>query len=357
MKLRLLIIFFIILLGVFLIWQGIYLPKDLRLIENKLFSVERGQNLLKIAENLEKEGLIKNKLLFDFYVITKGTSRKLQAGDYLFNPSMSIADIAQKMISGDIAKEEITIIEGWILKDIGFYFENKGMFQAEEIWELAGFPAVDYSKAIDLPKPKDFSQYYDFLKEKPKNTGLEGYLFPDTYFISGQEAMNNEKKIEKIIQIMLDNFDKKLAPYRNEVSGTGLTLFQIVTMASLLEKEVKTFEDKQMVSGILWKRLNIGMPLQVDATISYITGKNTTSISKQETQIDSPYNTYKYLGLPAGPICNPGLDSIKAAIYPKTNAYWYYLSTQEGETIFSKTLEEHNIAKAKYLKNSKNSEN
>jgi len=105
-----------------------------------------------------------------------------------------------------------------------------------------------------------------------------------------------------------------------------------------------------LVSGILWKRLENNMPLQVDATISYITGKKTTKISKEETQIDSPYNTYKYLGLPLGPICNPGLESIKAALYPEISQYWYYLSTPEGETIFSKTLEEHNVAKAKYLK-------
>jgi len=100
----------------------------------------------------------------------------------------------------------------------------------------------------------------------------------------------------------------------------------------------------------LWKRLENNIPLQVDATITYITGKKTTKISIEETQIDSPYNTYKYLGLPIGPICNPGLESILAAMYPKSSEYWYYLSTPEGETIFSKTLEEHNIAKAKYLK-------
>jgi len=105
-----------------------------------------------------------------------------------------------------------------------------------------------------------------------------------------------------------------------------------------------------LVSGILWERLKNKIPLQVDATITYITGKNDIKVSVEETKIDSPYNTYKYLGLPKGPICNPGLESILAAIYPKKSEYWYYLSTPEGETIFSKTLEEHNIAKAKYLK-------
>jgi len=120
-------------------------------------------------------------------------------------------------------------------------------------------------------------------------------------------------------------------------------------MASLIEKEVKTKEDKEVVSGILWKRLKNNIPLQVDATITYLTGKKTTKIPLEDLQIDSLYNTYKYKGLPLGPICNPGLDSIKTAIYPKNSEYWYYLSTPEGATIFSKNLEEHNIAKAKYL--------
>ena len=109
-------------------------------------------------------------------------------------------------------------------------------------------------------------------------------------------------------------------------------------------------EDKKIVSGILWKRIKAGMPLQVDATISYNTGKNTTKVFRSELQIDSPYNTYKYLGLPKGPICNPGIESITAAIYPEKSGFWYYLSTPEGETIFSATLEQHNIAKAKHLK-------
>ena len=149
---------------------------------------------------------------------------------------------------------------------------------------------------------------------------------------------------------MRDNFDKKLTTdLREEIQKQGKTIFEIVTMASLIEKEVREKEDKEIVSGILWKRLKNNIPLQVDATISYITGKQTTKISREETQIDSPYNTYKYLGLPIGPICNPGIDSIKAAIYPKNSQHWYYLSTSEGKTIFSETLEEHNLAKAKYL--------
>jgi len=297
--------FFIILLlflGIFL-WQGIFLPKDSSVVEKKLFLIEKGQSLFQIAENLEKESLIKNRFFFDFYVLIRGAQNKLQAGEYSLSPSMDITEIAKKIISGEVAKIVVTIPEGFTVKQI--------------------------EERLGLKLPGE---------------NLEGFLFPDTYQfpprVSGAE----------VVKKMRDNFDKKFTPYRNEVSGAGLTPFEIITMASLLEKEVKTKEDKELVSGILWKRLENKIPLQIDATITYITGQKTTKISKEETQIDSPYNTYKYLGLPKGPICNPGLESILAAIYPKDSDYWYYLSTPEGETTFSKTLEEHNYAKSKYLR-------
>ena len=280
------------------------MPKDFSLVEEKLFLIEKGQNLFQIGENLEKESLIKNRFLFDFYVLTKGAQGKLQAGEYFFSPSMNTTEITKKIISGDVAKIVVTIPEGFTVKQI--------------------------EERLNLKLPGE---------------NLEGFLFPDTYQfplrVSGEE----------VVKKMRDNFDKKLTPdLKKEIQRQGKTISEIITMASLIEKEVSKNEDKELVSGILWKRLKNNIPLQVDATITYITGKRTTKISKEETQIDSPYNTYKYLGFPPGPICNPGIDSIKAAIYPKNSEYWYYLSTPEGKTIFSKTLEEHNIAKEKYLR-------
>ena len=328
---------FLILL--FLFCQGIYLPKTFWLGEQKLFLVKKGESLFEIGTNLEKKGLIKNRFFFDFYVLMKGGQRKLQAGEYLLSSGISISEIGKKIISGKVVQEKITIIEGWNLRDIGWYFENKGMFQAEELFELVGFPAIDYSKTIDLPTPKDFSLDYDFLKEKPKDISLEGYLFPDTY------ELNRGVTLEEIIRKMLNNFDKKLTEeLREEIKNQNKTIFEIITIASLLEREVKIEEEKELVSGILWKRLKNQIPLQVDATISYLTGKKTIKISKQDTQIDSAYNTYKYRDLPLGPICNPGLESIIASVYPENSEYWYYLSTPEGKTIFSKSLEEHNKA-------------
>jgi len=335
---------FILFLGLFFLWQMIYLPKNPFSEKEVIFNIEKGQGSKEIAINLEKQGLIKWTPFFRFYVYQKGVSGKLQAGMYQLFPSMNIPQIVEKFIKGDVISEKITIIEGWNLRDIGWYFEGRGMFQAEELFELVGFPLIDYSKTTDLPKPKDFSQKYDFLKDKPKNLNLEGYLFPDTY------KLNKGSSVEDVVEKTLENFDKKLTlDLREEIKNQKKTIFEIITMASLIEKEVKTKEDKEVVSGILWKRLKNNIPLQVDATIIYLTGKKTTKIPLEDLQIDSPYNTYKDKGLPLGPICNPGLDSIKAAIYPKNSEYWYYLSTPEGETIFSKTLEEHNIAKAKYL--------
>ena len=342
------LIFFCFLSSVFLffIFWGIYHPKDIFSDEEIIFNIERGQGSREIALALEKEGLIRWGPLFRAYVLVGGISGGLQAGTYSLSFSMNIPQMAEKFARGDILTDEITIIEGWNLRDIGFHLENRGMFQAEELWEIAGFPAADHSKTKDFPAPPDFSVDYQFLADKPEEAGLEGYLFPDTY------KLNRGADLKEIIEIILDNFDNKLnKDLRKEIKKQQKTIFEVVNVASLIEKEVRTQDDKKLVSGILWKRLKNNVPLQVDATVSYITGKKTTKISKEETQIDSPYNTYKYRGLPLGPICNPGLESIKAAVYPESSQYWYYLSTPEGETIFSKNLEEHNIAKAKYLKN------
>lgn len=308
------IFFLTFLIGFIFIWQGIYLPKDSdsQIIEY-LFSVEKGQGGKEIALNLEKEGLIKSASLFRFYILTIGKADKLQAGDYFLTPLMTIHQIAKKLYSGDMIRIKVTIPEGFTIKQIDARLSGLGLIQQGELIIF--------------------------------NSTLEGFLFPDTYQFS---LINNP---EEIIKKMLDNFDKKLTlDLRKEIETQNKTVFEIITMASLIEKEVKTFKDKKLVSGILWKRIENNIPLQVDATIIYITGKKTTKVFKKETQIDSPYNTYKYLGLPVGPISNPGLESILAAIYPESSDYWYYLSTLEGETIFSRNLEEHNIAKVKYLK-------
>ena len=192
---------------------------------------------------------------------------------------------------------------------------------------------------MDIAKP-------DFLNDAPADANLEGYLFPDTYRIF------RDATAEDIIAKMLDNFNGKLSPaMRADISKQGKSIHDIVVMSSIVEKEVRSAADKKIVAGILYKRLELGMKLEVDVTINYISGKNNPSSALEDLQIDSPYNTYKYYGLPPGPIANPGLDAIMAAIYPEKSPYLFYLNRQDtGETIFSKTYEEHLRNKAKYLK-------
>lgn len=331
-----LVILIIILFSGFLVWFGVYVPKEPWSTETIAFLVKKGEGVKEISINLKEQGLIRYSSLFRVYVLVQGKVRKLQAGEYQLSPGMSIPEIVDKLASGQVIKKTITIVEGWNLRDIAQYLEEKGIVKSEELERVGG--GSGEGRGL-------FSRDFGFLSDKPKNSGLEGYLFPDTYEIFPEEG------IEKIIERMLTNFDKKLtSELREEIISQEKTIFEIITMASMFEKEVKTLEDKKIVSGILWKRLEWGIPLQVDATISYITGRKTTKITKEELQIDSPYNTYRYRGLPLGPISNPGLESIITAIYPEESPYLYYLSTPKGKTIFSKTLREHNIAKAEYLK-------
>lgn len=321
------------------IWQEIYLPKDSHTTEEKMFLVKSGEGAKEIALNLEKTGLIKNGNFFRIYVLTVGQSKLLKAGWYQLSPAMNFPEIVKKLSIGKIVKLQITFPEGFTMQQME---EKINTFLQEEYQS-----ATLETEPVNLAQFKimQFQNQFELFKNAPSESSLEGFLFPDTYEIDlGMDS-------GLIVTKLLANFDKKLPPeLREEIEKQGKSIFEMVTLASLLEKEVKTLEDRKLVAGILLKRLESGVPLQVDATISYITREKTVKISKEETEIDSPYNTYKYRGLPLGPICNPGIESITAAIYPTASEYWYYLSAPDGKTIFSRTLEEHNIAKAIYLK-------
>jgi len=342
----------ILLFAVIFVWQSVYLPKDERSKEEILFIIEPGQRVREIAFNLESRGLIKDDLTFKIYAALSDDGRNLKAGAYNLSPSMTIPEIVAKIGKGEIIKDQITIIEGWNLRDIGRFFEDRKMFQPEELFEMTCFTLYGYCQEPEKSRyMEDFRQDFDFLEDKPKNVGLEGYLFPDTYEIKKGEDL------ERIVRRMLQNFDKKLTPeLREEIKKQGKTIFEIITMASLIEKEVRSLEDKKLVSGLLWRRMEIGMPLQVDATIAYFIGGEGWTFQEMRREIgrgiviDSPYNTYKYRGLPLGPISNPGLKSIIAAVYPEDSNFLYYLSTPEGKTIFSETLTEHKIPKPKSLR-------
>jgi UPF0755 protein len=316
-----------LLLIFFFVCFEVYIPINPSSQETVAYTVQKGWGDAQIANDLQNLGMIRSSYFFRLYVLLSLQHSNLKAGEYNLSPKMSIYQIAKKMAAGDVIRDTVKILEGWDTNDIGKYMQSKGICTQDEFISLA---------------QKDYSNTFDFLQDKPKSAGLEGYLFPDTYEISKGETCQD------ILNLMLSNFGKKLTPaMRADIKTQKKSIFDIVTMASLIEKEVRGLDDKKIVSGILWKRIAIGMPLQLDSTINYITQKSDPSATMKDIKIDSPYNTYKYYGLPKGPISNPGIDSITAAIYPKTTNYWYWLS--DGKTIFSETLEQHNIAKAKYL--------
>lgn len=329
-------------LAVFLFfWLGVFTPADRTDKEQRLFHIERGEDTKQISIHLRDEGYARFVMPFRLFAMLANSGRNLQAGDYMLSRAMTPFTIMRKFEKGDTVKETITIVEGWDLRDIAHALSRKTKASEEEMYAITGRPAVKN----DANMSADLAHKFPALADKPATAPLEGYLFPDTYEIQPSETPR------KIIEKMLENFSRKFSKeLREEAARQKKTIFQIVTMASLLEKEVKTYEDKQIVAGIFSKRLEIGMPLQVDATVNYITDKNTPAVSIEDTRIDSQYNTYRYRGLPQGPIANPGVESIKAALEPVQSPYLYYLSSPDGKTVFSKTLDEHNQAKAKYLK-------
>lgn len=275
--------------------------------------IEKGSGLFDIAGRLKEQGLIKSKYGFVVFALVADKADYLKAGAYQFCYQASLFEVASAIEQGKTAKVQLILFEGWAINNI-----------AESLAFHGICPESSFEKAAQ---------------------GKEGYLFPDTYYL--------EKNTEPtdLVALLEDNFNKKVDNILlAEIEKQGKTLQDIIIMASILEKEVKTYQDKQVVAGILYKRLKNGWKLQVDATLSYVLGKPSLSLTLADLNYDSAYNTYKYVGLPKGPICNPGLDSIKAAVFYKDSAFWYYLSTKDGQTVFSKTLAEHETNREKYLK-------
>lgn len=315
------------------------------LYEEVLFSVEPGTGVKTISHNLTQEGFIESPSYFNWYIWLKGWGAKLQAGEYALNKEMSIKQIAQALVGGEALSNEkiIKIIEGWRNSDIADFLEANEIASAEEFSELVNSPFKQSSGCLN----PDNCDAYAFLSDAPEEATLEGYLFPDTYRIF------KDANVRDIVIKILDNFERKLTPQmREDIAKQNKSVYDIVTMASIIEREVQTAEDMKIVSGIFENRLGIGMALQSDATLSYYLKDKKPSHTLADLEIDTPYNTYKYRGLPPTPISNPGLNAITAAIYPEKTDYLYFLSNAEtGESHFARTLDEHNRNKFLYLRN------
>ena len=294
-----------------------------------VFTIEKGESNKIIGEKLENQELISGKYYFYFYMWSRNLTGKIFPDDYELSGRMTIPEIAAVITSEQDKTKKVTFPEGW------------GAKQMAQRLTANDLPGDDFLKIVN--NPGALKNDYAFLAD-PKIKTLEGYLFPDTYFF--------DKDIdgEGIVRKMLGIFNNKItAQMLADAAKNQRGLNEIIIMASIIENEVKTDEDRALVSGLYWSRLKIGQPLQSDITLAYILGEKKKQYSFADTRTISPYNTYLNKGLPPGPICNPGLSAIQAAIYPQNSEFNYYLSDPEtGQTIFSKTYAEHLANKAKY---------
>ena len=277
-----------------------------------LFTVNKGDTLSQVADSLYENNLIRSPFWFRNFVILADKEKRLIAGDYVFGVPQSVFTIAKRITTAkyDLNFIKITIPEGM----------NK--------FEIAEILVKKFSKF----DPKDFI-----------SNAKEGYLFPDTYLF----LPNSE--ITQVLSFMKNNFDKKIQSIESEIIEFKKPLNDVIIMASILEEEARKTDTRRTIAGILWKRLSVGMPLQVDVTFQYINGKKTFELTTEDLKIDSPYNTYKYRGLPPTPISNPGLDSILSAITPIETPYFYFLSDKDGNMHYAKTFSEHKKNKELYL--------
>jgi UPF0755 protein len=284
--------------------------------EEALFSLEKGQTLSKVASLLEENDLIRSRFWFETIVVTLGGEENVQAGDYVFTKPQGAFRIARRLIKGEfnLSPRKITVQEGLNIFEIADLLESK----------LLSF---DKKKFLSLAEKK------------------EGYLFPDTYFFAPNV------RADTVIETMENNFSQKIKEVEDKLEESEKTIEEVVTMASILETEARTKDSRRIISGILWKRLEEEMPLQVDVVFKYINGKNTYQLTREDLKTDSPYNTYLYKGLPPTPIANPGLDSILAALEPAETDYWYFMSDMRGNFYYSVTFEEHVMNKRLYLYN------
>jgi len=300
----------------FFVLSGIYLffyktPKDFPI--NQVITVASGESLQSITNTLYNAHIIKSPFAFRSHVILLGGEKSVIAGDYLLDKREGPANLAYRLVNGKfhLNAEKVTIPEGWNIFQISNYLEKT----------LINFNTAEF---LALAQSK------------------EGYLFPDTYFVSPII------KPRALIEMMENNFNEKISSVSGIATSTH-KLKDIIIMASILENEARTMESRRIISGILWKRLSLGMPLQVDSTFIYINGKNTYELTQEDLQIDSLYNTYKYRGLPVGPIGNPGIAAIIDAITPQTSKYLYFLSSKSGDMYYAKTFDEHKRNKELYL--------
>ncbi|HWR44911.1 endolytic transglycosylase MltG [Sporomusa sp.] len=288
--------------------------------ELRLVTIKPGTPTKVIAEELEKQSLIKNALVFRAAAKLQGVENSLQAGEYAISSDMPVRQMLVMISQGQTAYQQFTIPEGYTVDQIALLLAEKKLANAERFKEVA----------------KNFAPFPYMTANPDSRYRVEGFIFPDTYRVAKGVTE------EELLTMMVKQFDTKLTPdLRQRASEMGLSLRDVVILASLVEKEAKMSEERPVIAGVFANRVKQAMPLQSCATIQYILGYPKPELTIQDTQIISPYNTYQIMGLPPGPIANPGSAAIKAVLFADKTDYLYFVADKQGKHHFSKTYEEH----------------
>ena len=280
------------------------------------FVVSPGATFHEVADTLHRTGLIDSVVVFDLYARYRHLDRNIQAGAYQLSRNLNMIQILQALQTARPNEIFVTIPEGFTTQKTAALLDRGGVIKGS-----------DYSA---LAVSGQFS--YDFLKDLPPGTSLEGFLFPDTYLIPRNGTAR------QLITSQLENFDSHWNAARKALATQRkLSVVQVMTIASMIEREARFDDDRLLVASVIYNRLNAGWPLQVDATVLYAKGVWQSTVTTDDRKIDSPYNTYLHTGLPPGPIANPGIKAIDAALQPAQTAYFFYLSDPQGHNHYART--------------------
>ncbi|HEX3629925.1 MAG TPA: endolytic transglycosylase MltG [Candidatus Dormibacteraeota bacterium] len=283
------------------------------------FVVQPGSSFHEVADTLHRAGLVDNVTVFDLYARYKHLDRNVQAGAYELSRNLDDVQILTALQTAIPEEVYVAIPEGYTIKKTAAKLDQGGLIKGSDY--LAAAVAGSYN--------------YDFLKDLPAGTSLEGFLFPDTYLV----PRNGTAK--QLVTLQLDAFNQHWNASRKALAAQRkLTPLQVVTIASMIEREARFDADRPLVASVIYNRLQAGWPLQIDATVLYAKGVWQSTVTTDDRRINSPYNTYLHTGLPPGPIANPGIKAIDAALQPAQTGYFFYLSDPQGHNHYARTNDE-----------------
>ncbi|MGO4887376.1 endolytic transglycosylase MltG [Anaerobacillus sp. MEB173] len=323
----------------FVFVKGALGPMDEESAEMVEVHIPIGSSSSKIGVILEENGLIKNATFFRYYVRYKNETG-FQAGDYQLSTAMNLNEIIDELKEGTVFEEaalSFTIPEGRWLEDIVAIIAEDSDFTTEEIEEK--MKDREYISSLI----EKFSILDEEILQDDIRWPLEGYLFPARY-----DFVEEDVVLETIIETMIERTSTILGKYTEQLNNQEYSIHELMTLASIVEREAKTEEDRYLIAGVLYNRLDKGMPLQVDPTVAYALGEHRYMTTYADLEVDSPYNTYKYAGIPIGPIANPGENAIRATLEPKDTDYIYFYARRNGEVIYNETYTEHNKVVQQY---------